>query len=142
MFNYIPTGSKAFIPINEYSEVTYVRSNNQNTPLEISVWDDGVHHVEMQLGYDVVYFNEKEIELMTARFEYLLMVLRDKPDQLVSEVSILSESEIHQQLVQWNDTAADYPIDKCIHELFEAQVEQTPDAIAVSLKTRRLAIAN
>ena len=56
----------------------------------------------MQLGYDVVYFNEKEIELMTARFEYLLMVLRDKPDQLVSEVSILSESEIHQQLVQYS----------------------------------------
>ena len=34
-------------------------------------------------------------------------------------------------LIEWNDTAADYPKDKCIHQLFEEQVERTPDAIAV-----------
>ena len=36
-------------------------------------------------------------------------------------------------LVEWNRTARDYPRDKCIHQLFEEQVERTPDAVAVSL---------
>ena len=42
----------------------------------------------------------------------------------------LTETERQQQLVEWNSTQADYP-DICVHELFEAQVERTPDAIAV-----------
>ena len=41
-------------------------------------------------------------------------------------------------LVEWNDTAADYPKDKCIHELFEEQVEKTPDAIAVEFDGQQL----
>lgn len=43
----------------------------------------------------------------------------------------LSDAELHKILVEWNDTAADYPVDKCIHQLFEEQVERTPDAAAV-----------
>ena len=52
------------------------------------------------------------------------------PDQPVSTVSLLTETERYQLLVEWNDTEAEYPRDACIHELFEAQVERTPDAIA------------
>ncbi len=44
---------------------------------------------------------------------------------------MLTESERHQLLVEWNDTHADYPSDKCIHQLFEEQVKRTPDAVAV-----------
>ena len=43
----------------------------------------------------------------------------------------LSAAERHKILVEWNNTQTDYPKDKCIHQLFEAQVEQTPKAIAV-----------
>ncbi len=39
-------------------------------------------------------------------------------------------AEPHQLLVEWNDTQTDYPADKCIHHLFEEQVERSPDAIA------------
>ena len=42
----------------------------------------------------------------------------------------LTEAERHQLLVEWNNTQADYP-DVCVHELFEAQVERMPDAIAL-----------
>ncbi len=53
------------------------------------------------------------------------------PDQLLSDCGFLTQPEQRQLLVEWNDTAASYPKDVCIHQLFDAQVEQTPDATAV-----------
>nr|VFK41503.1 MAG: AMP-binding enzyme [Candidatus Kentron sp. TC] len=50
----------------------------------------------------------------------------------------LSAAERHEILVEWNDTRTDYPKDKCIHQLFEEQVERTPDAIAVVFGGQRL----
>src|SRR6266852_4267948 len=41
-------------------------------------------------------------------------------------------------LASFNDTAREYPRAKCLHELFEAQVERTPDAIAVAFRDRQL----
>ena len=51
---------------------------------------------------------------------------------------ILTEAERRQILVEWNDTAADYPKDKCIHQLFEEQVERTPDAIALEFEDKQI----
>jgi amino acid adenylation domain-containing protein len=53
------------------------------------------------------------------------------PEQRIANLPLLSEAELHQVLVEWNDTHADYPQDKCIHQWFENQVKQNPDAIAV-----------
>jgi amino acid adenylation domain-containing protein len=47
-----------------------------------------------------------------------------------SETSRLSESDRAKLLVKWNETNRDYPRDQCAHQLFEQQVERTPDAIA------------
>ncbi|HGX93416.1 MAG TPA: amino acid adenylation domain-containing protein, partial [Candidatus Tenderia sp.] len=52
-------------------------------------------------------------------------------EQAVSQLTMVSETERHQLLVDWNATAADYPRDCCIHELFEQQVQQHPDTIAL-----------
>jgi len=49
-----------------------------------------------------------------------------------SEPSVLTESESDRVLYEWNRTDTAYPYDKCIHELFEAQVEKTPDAVALT----------
>ena len=51
---------------------------------------------------------------------------------------MLSDQERHQLLVEFNDTSVDYPQDKCIHELFEAQVEANPDAIALVFEDQTL----
>jgi amino acid adenylation domain-containing protein len=60
------------------------------------------------------------------------------PELLLSELPLLTESERHRLLVEWNNTFADYPQDKCIHQLFEAQVEQNPDAVAVVFEDKQL----
>ena len=71
------------------------------------------------------------IERMAAHFLTLLEGIVADPDRKIGELPLLSERERNQLLVEWNDTVADYPRDRCVHELFEAQVERTPDAIAL-----------
>ena len=51
---------------------------------------------------------------------------------------LLTDAERHQLLIEWNRTESPYPKDKCIHQLFEAQAELTPDAIAVVFEDQRL----
>jgi len=50
----------------------------------------------------------------------------------------LTDIEKHKLLVEWNNTYRDYPQDKCIHELFEATVERTPEAVAVVFEGEQL----
>ncbi|MEM9149568.1 MAG: amino acid adenylation domain-containing protein, partial [Cyanobacteria bacterium P01_F01_bin.3] len=50
----------------------------------------------------------------------------------------LSNQQRHQLLVEWNETAVDYPLDRCLHQLFEAQVERTPEAIAITFEQQQL----
>ncbi len=68
---------------------------------------------------------------MLGHFGTLLEAVVANPEERLSELPILSEAERQQLLVEWNDTKIDYPKDLCIQQLFEAQVERTPDAIAV-----------
>ena len=75
---------------------------------------------------------------MAGHFETLLAGIVTNPQQRVGELPLLSETEQQQLLVAWNNTKTDYPTDKCIHELFEAQVEKTPSAVAVVFEEQQL----
>lgn len=57
--------------------------------------------------------------------------------QLIEEES-LTGAEQYQLLVEWNNTTKDYPQDKCIHQLFESQVERTPDSVAVVFEDEQI----
>ncbi len=81
--------------------------------------------------YNSDLFDESTIERMGEHFRTLLEGIVENPEQRISDIPILSEAERHQLLAEWNDTETEYPADKCIHELFEAQVERTPDAVAI-----------
>ena len=90
------------------------------------------------IEYSTDLFNRDRIERMAGHFNTLLEGIVSNPDRRISELPVLTESERHQLLVEWNNTAADYPKDKCIHELFEEQVEKTPDAIAIGFDGQSL----
>jgi len=90
------------------------------------------------IEYSTDLFDRSTIERMIGHFQTLLEGIVANPDQLISTLPLLTEAERHQLLVEWNDTAAEYPKDSCIHELFEAQVERTPDAIAAEFEGKRL----
>src|SRR5438067_4841823 len=67
-----------------------------------------------------------------------LECLVGNPNRRVSFARMLPEPERRQLIVEWNQTEEEYPSDQCIHELFEEQVERTPDAVAVEFEGERL----
>ena len=83
------------------------------------------------LKYNPDLFVPATIERMSGHLQTLLRSIVTDPSQSIHELSLLSAAERHQILVEWNDTAADYRSDKCIHQLFEEQVARIPEAIAV-----------
>jgi amino acid adenylation domain-containing protein len=88
--------------------------------------------------YSMDLFERETIERMAGHFERLLEGIVADPNQLIATLPILTEAERHQILIEWNDTVADYPKDKCIHHLFEAQGEITPNAIALEFQDRQI----
>jgi non-ribosomal peptide synthetase component F len=71
-------------------------------------------------------------------FQTLLESIVANPEQRLCDLPLLTESDRHQLLVEWNDTQTKYLKDSCIHRLFEEQVEQTPDAIAIVFEDEQL----
>jgi len=88
--------------------------------------------------YNTDLFENATITRMLGHFSNLLEGVVANPDQRLSDLPLLSEAEQHQQLVVWNDTQTEYPKDLCIHQLFEAQVERSPDATAVVFENQQL----
>ena len=88
--------------------------------------------------YNAELFESASIRRMLGHLQTGLENLIANPDQCISTLPLLKEPERHQLLVEWNDTKTDFPFDKCIHQLFEEQVERSPDAIAVVFEEEQL----
>lgn len=113
--------------------------NNRNVMfdliLHITETDEGL---DGALDYNTDLFEENTICRMVSHLQTLLSGIVANPQQHLLELPLLTESERQTLLVNWNNTATDYSQDKCIHELFEAQVQKTPDAIAVVFESQQL----
>ena len=88
--------------------------------------------------YSTDLFDRDRIERMATHYRTLLEAVVADPDRRIATLLIFTEAERHKILVEWNDTAAVYPKDKCIHELFETQAEGTPEAVAVQFEGKVL----
>jgi len=97
--------------------------------------EDGI---ELRSLYNTDLFDGWRMAEMLKQYKVLLRQIVSDPDQRICDLPLLTESERHQIVVEWNDTAADYPEDKCIHGLFEAQVERSPEAVAVIFEDEQL----
>ncbi len=82
--------------------------------------------------YSTDLFDRSTILRLVGHYQTLLEGIVSDPNRRVSELPLLGEGERQQLLVELNDTKAPYPNGECIHELFEKQVERTPDAVAVA----------
>ena len=91
-----------------------------------------------RIEYRTDLFEADTIERMIGHFQTLLEGIVTNPFERISELPLLTEKERHQLLVEWNDTQTDYPKDKCIHHLFEEQVEQIPDHVAVVFEDQKI----
>jgi len=83
-------------------------------------------------------FDCTTITRMLGHFQTLLEGIVADPNQRLADLPILTATERQQLLVEWNQTEKDYSSDRSIHQLFEEQVNKTPDAIAVVYKDEQL----
>jgi len=88
--------------------------------------------------YNTEALDGDTIARMLDQFTTFLQGIVTDPKRRVADLPLLSEPERHKILVEWNDTQAHYPKHKCIHQLFEEQVERTPDAVAVVYEDKQL----
>lgn len=139
-----------------YSETLYdIILSYQNSKMEKNVTDDKYstrwHFNQHQVNSLTIHINDrdddgqliidydyhenlysvKEINSLHTQFLSLLWHALDNPEKNINKIEMLPESEKNKILYEFNSTKADYPKDKTIHQLFEEQVERTPDSVAL-----------
>ena len=110
--------------------------DNTNYPLTVIVLPGS--ELAIAISYDCRRFDRATIIRMLGHFQTLLQGMVTAPEISLKDLHLLTEAEKHQLLVEWNDTWAEYRQDKCIHQLFEEQVERTPDAVALVFEDQQL----
>jgi amino acid adenylation domain-containing protein len=83
------------------------------------------------LQYNTDLFEAATIRRMAGHLDMLLRDIVAGPERPIKYLQMLTAQEQRQLLVDWNNTAADYPRDSCFQELFEEQAARTPNAVAV-----------
>lgn len=87
--------------------------------------------------YNTDLFDAATLTRMTGHFQTLLEGIVANPEQRMKELPLLTTAERQTLLVEWNNTQTDYP-NLLLHQLFEAQVERTPDAVAIVFEDKQL----
>jgi aspartate racemase len=114
-----------------------IESQTAKFDLTVSV-STGSKELEVKFEYNIDLYNRITITRMLGHFQVLLEGIVANPEQCLSDLPLLTPAEQHQLLVEWNNTQTDYPNNTCIHQLFEAQVERTPNAVAVVFEDEQL----
>src|SRR5438874_2721208 len=124
--------------------VRFARINVENNAakfdltLEIKEAADGI---SISFEYAKDLFAIDTIERMLTHYQNVLAAIVSDPAQRVDNLPLLSEEEQHQLLVEWNDNGVETPQQTCVHNLFEAQVARTPDAVAAEFEGARVTYA-
>jgi amino acid adenylation domain-containing protein len=94
--------------------------------------------LSVSVEYNTDLLNDDTIARLLEHYRILLEGAVADPARRISDLPLLNETERRLLLSAWNDTRTEYPRDKCVHELFEAQVERSPDAIALVVEDAQL----
>jgi amino acid adenylation domain-containing protein len=99
---------------------------------------EGEGEISVEVKYATELYAGWRIKRLLEHLERVLGGMAEDEPGRVMELPMMSEQELRQIVVEWNQTSADYPRDRCVHELFEQQVELAPDAIAVVYEGEQL----
>jgi len=105
-------------------------------PIDLAAFDGT--ELLLRIDFDRGHIDDAVARQLIGHVRTLLEAMANNPHQKLRELPFLNSAERHQLLVEWNQTTLEFPRNLCIHELFEARVEQAPDAIAVTFENRQL----
>src|SRR5262249_26114403 len=110
----------------------------EETNYPLAVYADGGRQLRLKALYCRPRFDDATIDRMLGHLQTLLEGMIAHPEQRIATLPILTAEEHHRIVYEWNDPVAEYPRDRCIHQLFEAQAERTPDAPALVFEGREI----
>ena len=100
--------------------------------------DDSDENLKACLNYAVSLFDRSTMSRISKHYKNILREMVSVDNKIIDKIQLLSDNEYEQIVYGWNKTEAPYPKDKTIHQLFEEQVEKTPDNIAVVFEDQKL----
>ncbi|MCP4405726.1 MAG: amino acid adenylation domain-containing protein, partial [bacterium] len=137
MFDYSPRSDTAFALPGLVATALELPSDTAQFDLSLSVTDTP-EGLWLDMEYTTELFEAATITRLLAHFQTLLAGIAAAPDARLDVLPILSPREYHTIVTAWNRTQTDYPRKTCLHELFEAQVERSPDAIVLVDEDRQV----
>ena len=112
----------------------YVKRLKNDLTLSLAV-SEGISGA---IDYNPGLFKRESIEVLAQHLQEILRAASESPDQTISQLELLSESRKNELVVEYNNTARDYPKHKTIVDLFAEQVERTPAHIAIEFQNESL----
>jgi len=139
----LPLGDENSATLNQEQSSLVVNSlkleNETTTKLDLAlVLKETLEGVDGYIEYNANLFEAATIDRLICHFQTLLEGIVTDPEQRISDLPLLTVAERQTLLVDWNQTQKDYPKSACIHQLFEAQVERTPEAVAITFEDKSL----
>ena len=92
----------------------------------------------LEFHYDAAQLQSDGVERIAGYFQTVLAAALEQPETPVGRLPLLNNADLNQLVVEWNQTATEYPKHLCIHQLFEAQAERTPDRPALRCNDQEL----
>jgi amino acid adenylation domain-containing protein len=116
----------------------FKKSERANIKLSVNVNVNlGTGDIELNFGYDSAQLSDDQIEAIHGYFITALTAMADRPDGNHSAACLLSAAE-QRLLTDWNNTARSLPLDVCVHQLFEHQVERAAGSIAAVYEDQKV----
>ena len=142
LLNYRHSPGAALAPseatVQAYQGMRWLRGEERNNyPVTLSVEDFG-QDLGLTAQSPPSIGPLRICQFMQTTLASLAQALETAPATSVHSLDMLPRSERHRVLYEWNDTATSYPSEKCIHALFEEQVDRSPEAIAVVFEEQEL----
>lgn len=92
----------------------------------------------LDISFRESLYEIQEIENIARYIQHLLKAALKEPNACIKELKMLSEEETREILIEWNTTDKVYPDLNCIHHIFERQVNETPDNLAIQFSNHSL----
>jgi amino acid adenylation domain-containing protein len=112
-------------------------ANTSKFDLFMFATDTG-NEIWLELEYNEDLFDFERMARMLNHYQTVLESVAESTAARIDQISLLPSAECEQLLYAWNQTAAAYRLDKCVHQLFEEQVEKTPGATALDFEETSL----
>jgi amino acid adenylation domain-containing protein/non-ribosomal peptide synthase protein (TIGR01720 family) len=136
VFNNFPLDQARWKLGESIGSSNYRSFEKTNYPLTLTVVPGS--QIKIDIGYDTRRFDAATIARFLEHIQSWLENIIINPQGRLLDLQPVTDQDRYQILKEWNKTTTEYPQDKCIHQLFEAQVERTPDAVAVVFENQQL----